>query len=173
MRSYIRKFCQLCERYPLTAFMGVMGFCMLCACYGTMILREERSKHNSQQTKNIAKVLIANTAIYKENETLFRRIRKNSDTIMRYSHYMNQHNPDVKRVPFCPECGEGASEELVKNTITDHEEVTEEVPETFKQLLKDSEELRNSVSSASSSMFGQSIALEAHLDKLRTTKPRQ
>jgi len=156
----------------MTAFMGVMTFCMLCACYGVTVLRLERTEHRHEQTKNIAKVLIANTAIYKENELLFSRIKKNSDTIMRYSHYTNKHNPSVKRVMFCPECGEGASEDLIKNTVTEHKEVFEYVPETFEQLLKDSEELRISVSSASASMYGQSLALKNHLNKLRHTKPR-
>ena len=173
MRHYIKKFCQLCEKYPLTAFIGVMAFCMLNVCCGLTLLRSERNKHNNEQTKNIAKVLIANTTIYKENELLFSRIKKNSDTIMRYSHFMNEHNPEVKRVMFCPECGEGASEDLIKNTVTEHREVFEDVPETFEQLLKDSEELRISVSSASASMYGQSLAIENHLDKLRTTKPRK
>lgn len=169
MRKYIRKFCQMCERYPLTAFLGTICLLAVCTCVSAEVMTK---RANRKQKENITKVITANTEIYQENEILFKRIKKNSDIMIRYSHYLDGHNPEVKRVMFCPECGEGASKDLIKNTIIKHEEVLEEVPETFEQLLKDCKELRSSSNTASSSMFGQSITLQRNLDKLRSTKPR-
>jgi len=120
------------------------------------------------QKDDIAKVIDSNTEIIQENGVVAKRMEGNSDIIMRYAHYLDNHDPKVKKVMFCPECLKESNEALSKILGEAHDDdVTEDVPETFDQLLKDCEEIRRSSKATGSSLYGQSIALKSNLEKIK------
>tara|TARA_Y100001951_G_C11269777_1_gene257988 strand:+ start:390 stop:926 length:537 start_codon:yes stop_codon:yes gene_type:complete len=123
----------------------------------------------SRQKRDLTKVILANTEIMDANAQLFKQMKKNADTMMRYYHYLDGHDPSVEKVIFCPECWteEDTPTELSDHFVTEFEDYPEEVPETFEQLLKDCKEIKTSIQTAKSSLFSQSVTLEHTLDKLK------
>ena len=126
----------------------------------------ERREQQELQREAITKVIIANTDVMKVSESVFKQLKNNSDIMMRYSHYLNGHDPSVKREPFCPQCAEEIPERLAKHFLTEFEDKPEEVPETFEQLLRDCSELESSAKRVASSLYSQSVTLERNLKKL-------
>ena len=151
---------------------------IVCLCFGFAVgrvyddetYRTFATTQITTQSSQITKVIVANTEIMQESGLLFGQIKQNADTMMRYNHYLNGHDPSVKKTLFCPECftEEDTPEELSKHFITEFEDHPEEVPETFEQILKDCEEIKTSIQRAKSSLQSQSITLQRTLDKLRT-----
>ena len=91
---------------------------------------------------------------------------------MRYSHYLDRHDPTVEKHMFCPECFKDVpdpkgAEKYFVNEFEDH---PEEVPETFDQLERDCKELRNSMKTISNSLHGQSITISIALEKVSDGK---
>ncbi len=129
---------------------------------------EEREQQKLQK-REIEKIILANTDVIQQSSTVFKRLKKNTDTLMRYSHFLRGHNPSVKRIPFCPECFKDTPppKGAEKYFTTEFEEHLEEVPETFEQLQKDCLELRNSMKTIATSLHAQSITIERQLDTLR------
>ena len=128
------------------------------------------SRGQRHQDLEIAKVIVANTEIIDENGQLANQMRQNSDIIMRYHHHLDGHDPSVKKMMLCPECWteEDTPAELSKYFVTEFEDYTEEVPETFEQLLQDCEEIKTGIGAARLSLILQSETLQRTLDKLRT-----
>jgi hypothetical protein len=126
----------------------------------------EKKEQGDLRKAAVVEIIIANTKIMKGSESVFQRLKNNSDTMMRHSHYLNGHEPTVKREPLCPECGEGTPEHVSKHFVTEFEDQPEEVPETFEQLLKDCRELETSIKIIDSSLYSQSLVLKRNLKKL-------
>ena len=128
------------------------------------------SRGQRHQDLEIAKVIVANTEIIDENGQLANQMRQNSDIIMRYHHHLDGHDPSVKKMMLCPECWteEDTPAEISKYFVTEFEDYTEEVPETFEQLLQDCEEIKTGIGAARLSLILQSETLQRTLDKLRT-----
>ena len=124
----------------------------------------------SHQELEIAKVIVANTEIIVEHGQLSQQMRENSDIIMRYHHHLDGHDPSVKKMMLCPECWteEDTPAEISKYFVTEFEDYTEEVPETFEQLLQDCEEIKTGIRAARFGLILQSETLQRTLDKLRT-----
>ena len=86
-----------------------------------------------------------------------------TDIIMRYGHFTNDHSTPVL---MCPECAQGKPQE--EPVIDDP---PEDIPETMEQLLRDSQEVKNSVAGLTLGLKLQLVALERHLEQLRKAAP--
>tara|TARA_R110000824_G_scaffold95111_1_gene228862 strand:- start:2734 stop:3237 length:504 start_codon:yes stop_codon:yes gene_type:complete len=150
--------------------MTLLGYAVLTVCISVSSFVAGQTKEKKEQDDlrkaAVTEVIIANTTIMQESESVFQRLKNNSDTMMRYSHYLDGHDPTVKREPFCPECAKEIPEDISKHFINEHEDEEEEVPETFEQLLRDCRELADSVGRIDSSLYSQSVTLERNLKKL-------
>ena len=148
--------------------------CVTCVAMSSYLAGKSNEKRAQQKTqkKSITKVIIANTDIMKESEAVFKQLKKNSDTLMRYSHYLDGHDPAVKKHLLCPECFKDvpAPKGAEKYFITEFEDHPEEVPETFDQLERDCKELRNSMKTISNSLHGQSVTISIALEKVSDDK---
>ena len=124
----------------------------------------------SHQALEITKVVVANTEIIVAHGQLSQQMRQNSDIIMRYHHYLDGHNPSVKKVVLCPECltEEDRPGKIEAYFVTEFEDHPEELPETFEQLLQDCEEIKTGIRAARFSLILQAETLQRTLDKLRT-----
>jgi hypothetical protein len=158
------------ERYiTIYQFLGCLVLIILVSASSFVVGRICEKKEQDDLCKiAIAEIIIANTKIMQESESVFRRLKNNSDIMMRYSHYLNNHDPSVRKVVFCPECWseEGVPEEVLKLFVTEFEDVLEEVPETFAQIMKDCQELEGSITRINSSLWAQSITLHRNLKQL-------
>ena len=152
----------------------IMLILITCVSASSFVAGKSVEKKDQQkiQKEAITKIIVANTDVMKVSETVFKQLKKNSDTLMRYSHYLDGHDPTTKNHQFCPECfkhvplPKGAE----KYFVTEFEEQLEEVPETFEQLQQDCKELRNSMKTISTSLYGQSITIESGLEKVSDGK---
>ena len=109
---------------------------------------------------DVADVIKVNSEVIDELGRAASVMTQSSDTIMRYRHYTERHSGTVV---LCPEC----TKDSPVGKGLGFEEPDEDIPETMVQLLKDSQEMRNSVASLTSGLLFQQAALQRHLEKLR------
>ena len=103
-----------------------------------------------------------NNEIMSEMAHVFKHLVENTSIMMRYSHYLDNHDPTVKIVPFCPECT-GREDEL----LPIEEGKQEELPSTIEQLTKDSYEIKMTVQRIKNSLHNQKIKLKHTLEQLK------
>lgn len=120
----------------------------------------DRTGNNEAQKVSVADVIKANSDVIDELGRAASVMTQCSDIVMRYSHFTDHHSETVL---LCPECSKGRP----KHQEPEIEEPDEDIPETMAQLLSDSQELRTSVGSLTSSLLLQRVALQHHLEKLR------
>ena len=70
----------------------------------TILLGYLLFKTSSENYDNNQSLREGNEQIYKELAKATNSILFNSDVMMRFSHYQNNHDPEVKQQPLCPEC---------------------------------------------------------------------
>jgi len=103
-----------------------------------------------------------NSEIMSEMAYVFENLIENTSIMMRYSHYLDKHNPSVKIVPLCPECTKAEDELLPLERGRQ-----EELPSTFDQITQDSYEMKMTVQRIKNSLHNQKIKLQHTLNQLR------
>ena len=101
------------------------------------------------------------------------RIFENTGTMMRYSHYLDNHDPATTGpVRLCPECS-GNEDKIVPMGPEEGEEINPDgtsLEPTFDQLISDADEIHNSIYRIKGSLYNQGIKLKSTLERLREKK---
>ena len=106
-----------------------------------------------------------NSEIMSEMAYVFENLIENTSIMMRFSHYLDKHDPSVEIVPLCPECTK-AEDQL----LPIEEGRQEELPSTFDQITRDSYEIKMSIERIKNSLHNQKIKLKHTLDQLKELK---
>ena len=106
-----------------------------------------------------------NSEIMGEMAYVFENLIENTSIMMRFSHYLDKHDPSVKIVPLCPECTK--AEDIL---LPIEEGRQEELPSTFDQITRDSYEIKMSIERIKNSLHNQKIKLKHTLDQLKELK---
>jgi hypothetical protein len=130
------------------------------AIIGTILFLGGYSLSIADRQYEIDEVTEQNDKVFHAMQRAFEQSVKNSDIIVRYSHYTDLHTDPV---PFCPECF---------NSPDGHDDMEmnaspEEIKSSIKQLLLDSIEFEESFKRMSSSLFNQRHTLQHTLNQLR------
>jgi len=82
-----------------TLAISLIFFCLSTGFLATKLYKEVSKNYDNGQS-----LREGNEQIYKELETVTEMMIVNSDILMRFSHYENNHNPDNGQSFLCPEC---------------------------------------------------------------------
>jgi len=122
-------------------------------------------KDNRDRPYKIKPIIENNSETIGEMAYVFDNLVKNTSIMMRYSHYLDNHDPAVEIVPFCPECTK-AEDEL----LPIEKGKQDELPSTLEQLTQDSYEIKMSVERIKNSLHNQKFKLQYTLDRLKEIK---
>jgi len=136
------------------------------------VIRDDKVEELSNDSKlfptleyKIKPIVENNSETMSEMAYVFENLIENTSIMMRFSHYLDKHDPSVKIVPLCPECTK-AKDEL----IPIEEGRQEELPSTFDQITQDSYEIKMTVERIKNSLHNQKIKLKHTLDQLKELK---
>jgi len=114
-----------------------------------------------------------NTNTMSEIGYVSERIFENTGTMMRYSHYLDNHDPATTGpVRLCPECS-GNEDKIVPMGPEEGEEINPDgskLKPSFDQLISDADEIHNSIYRIKGSLYNQGIKLKHTLEQLREKK---
>ena len=102
-----------------------------------------------------------NETIY-ELAHVFKHLVENTSIMMRYNHYLDNHDPTVKIVPFCPECT-GREDEI----LSIEEGKFKDLPATIEQVTRDSYEIKMAIQRIKTTLHNQKFKLKHTLDQLK------
>jgi len=125
--------------------------------------------------KNNQSLREGNEEIYKELEIATNMIIKNSDILMRFSHYQNNHDSEVKQELLCPECTSLWPPEKNKKhwqdfTLTPTEEMeiyNEGISYNSEDAIYDTKEIATQIQRLTGSLIIQHDKLKYTLLKMR------
>jgi hypothetical protein len=117
--------------------------------------------HLTKNKQEVQKVINANYRIFEEIEKTFDLTISNSDVIMRLSHYTDGHSD---KVIFCPEC---FNSPMNHDDNTKHQEHIDPISIDMNQLLKDSEEFRQTFQLINASLVNQEFSIKHALKQLK------
>ena len=105
-----------------------------------------------------------NNATFKAIKVVFNLMADNTDTMMRFAHYTDQH---MREVPFCPECTGSADADVADVADAVDDTVTASLP----QLLEDSKEFKDTFKRIAGSLSNQRFTLNSTLEDLKYVLP--
>ena len=119
-------------------------------------------KAQPEEDYSIKAVVENNNETMYEIAHVFKHLIENTSIMMRYNHYLDNHDPTVKIVPFCPECT-GREDEI----LSIEEGKFKELPATVEQLTKDSYEIKMAIQRIKTTLHNQKFKLKHTLDQLK------
>ena len=119
-------------------------------------------KPQPEEDYSIKAVVQNNNETMYEIAHVFKHLVENTSIMMRYNHYLDNHDPTVKIVPFCPECT-GREDELLPIEEGEYKEL----PSTIEQLTKDSYEIKMAIQRIKSTLHNQKFKLKHTLEQLK------
>tara|TARA_R110002020_G_scaffold460313_1_gene678776 strand:+ start:2496 stop:2921 length:426 start_codon:yes stop_codon:yes gene_type:complete len=118
------------------------------------------------QAKNVVTPIVEqNSETMSEMAHVFDLLLKNTDVMMRYGHYLDEHDPLTELVPFCPECT-GSEDNILPIEVGDPEILSSDID----QLMSDSKEFYAVTRRIKSSLYNQSFKLKHTLSQLKELK---
>ena len=149
-------------------FLFVICFLLVVSVIVNFILHTRLAEKTSEAVSvehNIKKIVEINSQTMSELGFTFKNLIANSSVMMRYNHYLDEHDPSTKVVLFCPECTGG------KDDLPPLEEPSlVPLPSTLEQLKKDINEIRISVTTIRNSLHNQGFKLRYTLGRLKEDK---
>ena len=149
--------------------MRLVLFLLMISFIGNVVLLSSKfAKANINNQPTQIKILAdKNTRNMTEIGFVFEKMFENTGIMMRYSHYLDKHDPSATGpVPFCPECT-NAKDEIIP---MESSSIAEDVDLTFDQLFKDADEMHDSIYIIKSSLYNQGIKLKHTLKQLKELK---
>lgn len=118
--------------------------------------------HRGNIRKELEGAAAENQEMFKTISVVFDLLTKNTDTMMRFSHYTDNH---TEVVPFCPECtnAKDISGPPVAGDVP--------VEPSVKQLYQDSVEIHDTFKRIAGSLSNQRFTLRARLEDLKFKLP--
>jgi hypothetical protein len=129
----------------------------------TEVFRHSVASEADEKNK-LQLILNKNEQLFLEISKTFDLTVKNSDVILRFSHYTDGHKTKTN---FCPEC---FNTSLYSDDKLKHEPNIEPVKVDLDQLLKDSNEFCESIKVLNASLVNQNFALSHTLSQLKKEK---
>ena len=124
--------------------------------------------------ENLQTLRQTNNSVYLQIRDVTQLLIDNSDLMMRFSHYENQHDPNAEHQFLCPECVSEESRD--KDTSVSQASLTEEeVQQIEKDALSyctedaiyDADEIRKQIQNIGMGLLNQNIKLKHTLSKMR------
>ena len=124
--------------------------------------------------KNLQTLRANNNSTYLQIEAVTKLLIDNTDIMMRFAHYENQHDPNAEHQFLCPECVSKESRDkdsgVGKSTITEAEfqQAEQEILSyCTEDAIYDAEEIRKQIERIKISLFNQNIKLQHTLLRMR------
>ena len=139
----------------------IVNVCLL-GFLGSRLFETASTIHGNHQS-----LREGNEQIYGEIAKATNLILFNTDLMMRFSHYQNNHNPEVKQVMLCPECSSpNRVEQKIDPAWTDLPE-DEETVYQLEDAVFDNKEIFTQIQRLTSSLSNQYHKLNYTLLKMR------
>jgi hypothetical protein len=119
-------------------------------------------KPQPEEDYSIKAVVENNNETMYEIAHVFKHLIENTSIMMRYNHYLDNHDPTVKMVPFCPECTEREDE-----ILSIEEGKFKDLPATIEQVTRDSYEIKMAIQRIKTTLHNQKFKLKHTLDQLK------
>jgi len=147
--------------------MKFLWFLTMVSFIGNVVLLSMLFNQRANTEEQCNLLVEKNTRNMGEMGYVFERLFENTGTMMRYSHYLDNHDPATTGpVRLCPECT-NAKDQIIP---MGPEEGEEDVEASFEQLLLDADEIHDSIYRIKASLYNQGIKLKHTLEQLREQK---
>lgn len=120
-----------------------------------------------QQQGKIYEIIEVNGEIFDSFAKLTNVGIENTGTMMRFTHFLDKHDPSIKQIMTCPECGEYIPSTIPKSAFEVPDVPLDEIPETLDQILKDAQEIQYNINTLIFSAVNQGVTLRVTLERLR------